>query len=59
MPRHYKIKQRIAELNSMWNIRPTPNSTCGVQHSLKEHLLVRLKHLVEHHQMPPSRLLRL
>ena len=47
MPPHYQTKQRIAGLNSMWNIRPTPNGTCGVQHSLKERLLVRLKDLVE------------
>ena len=52
MPRHYKVKQRIAEFNSMWNIRPTPNGTCGVQQSLKERLLVRLKHLVQ--IMPPD-----
>ena len=52
MPRHYKVKQRIAELNSMWNIRPTPNGTCGVQQSLEEHLFVQLKHLVQ--KTPPD-----
>ena len=31
MPRHYLLKQRIAELNKQWNIKPTPNGICGVQ----------------------------
>ena len=47
MPRHYKLKNRIAELNKLWDIRPTPNGTHGVQQSLKERLEVRLKRLVE------------
>lgn len=34
MPRQYRIKQRISELNSHWNIRLTPNDTHGVQQSL-------------------------
>ena len=38
MPRHYKLKDRIAELNKHWNIRPTPEGTCGVQQSLEERL---------------------
>ena len=25
MPRHYKLKERIRELNQLWNISPTPN----------------------------------
>ena len=24
MPRHYKLKDRICELNKLWNIKPTP-----------------------------------
>ena len=24
LPRHHKIKERIAELNKLWNITPTP-----------------------------------
>ena len=36
VPRHYKLKQRIAELNRLWNINPTPEGTCGVQQSLEE-----------------------
>ena len=31
MSRHYKLKQRIAELNSRWNFKPTPAGTVGVQ----------------------------
>ena len=27
MPRHYKLKQHIAELNRLWNIKPTPEGT--------------------------------
>lgn len=38
MPRHYKLKERINELNKIWNIQPTPNGTCGVQQSFKERL---------------------
>jgi len=47
MPRHYKLKNRIVELNKLWNIRPTPNGTHGVQQSLQERLEVRAKRLVE------------
>ena len=25
MPRHYKLKQNISELNSFWDIKPNPN----------------------------------
>ena len=31
LPRSYKLKKRIAELNRKWNIRPTPIGTVGVQ----------------------------
>ena len=44
MPRHYLLK-RIAELNKLWNIRSTPNGTCGVQQTLKDRLRVRVSHL--------------
>ena len=47
MPRQYKIKQRISELNSRWDIRPTPNDTHGVQQSLKDRLQIRLEHLLK------------
>lgn len=36
MPRHYCLKQRITELNTKWNIRPTPAGTKGDQQSLTE-----------------------
>ena len=45
LPRSYKIKQRISELNKLWNIFPTPNGTCGVQQSLEERLRVRISEL--------------
>ena len=45
MPRHYRLKQRMAELNSMWNIFPTPNGIVGVQQSLKEKLKARIEKL--------------
>ena len=35
MPTHYKVKKRIAEINTMWKNRPTPNGTVGMQQSLK------------------------
>ena len=46
MPRHYKLKHKIMELNSLWNISPTPDGTCGVQQSLRERLTSCLKNLV-------------
>ena len=48
MPRHYKLKQRIAELNRLGNIKPTPDSTCGVQQSLEERLKYCFQHLVSY-----------
>ncbi len=35
LPRSYKVKRLIAELNKQWKIFPTPEGTCGVQQSLK------------------------
>lgn len=46
MARHYKLKQRITELNTRWNTRPTPEGTCGVQQPLEERLHICLQHLV-------------
>ena len=46
MPRHYKVKDRIKELNKAWNIKPTPEGTCGVQQSLAERLKARIEYLV-------------
>ena len=46
MPRHYRLKQRIAELNSKWNIVPTPEGTVGVQQRLQERLTACLERLV-------------
>ena len=46
MPRHYKLKRKIAELNSLWNFKPTPEGTVGVQQPLKERLFNCLQRLV-------------
>ena len=45
LPRHWKLKERIAELNHLWNVYPTPHGTVGVQQSLEERLLIRVKQL--------------
>ena len=46
MPRHYRLKEKIAELNKLWNISSTPEGTVGVQQSLKERLVMCLERLV-------------
>lgn len=46
MPRHYKLKDRIRELNKLWNIKPTPIGTSGVQQSFTERLQFCLHALV-------------
>ena len=46
MPRHYQLKQRIAELNTHWDIFPVPNGSCGVQQSLKQRLECCIEPLV-------------
>ena len=46
MPRHYKLKERISELNCLWDIQPTPVGTCGVQQSLESHLVPCVQQLV-------------
>ena len=47
MPRHYKLKRRIKELNSLWNITPAPNGILGVQQSLEDSLFIRVSHLLK------------
>ena len=47
LPRHYKIKDRIRELNKLWNIKPTPYGTIGLQQSLEDRLRIRVAHLIE------------
>ena len=42
IPRHYKLKQKISELNRLWEIYPTPNGTTGVQQSFRGRLQERL-----------------
>ena len=44
MPRSWKIKDRIKQLNEKWDIRPTPGGN-GMQQSIRDRLLVRLKYL--------------
>jgi hypothetical protein len=46
MPRHYRLKQQIAELNSTWNFKPTPAGTVGVQQAFSERLTNCLQRLV-------------
>ena len=45
--RHYCLKVKIRELNRLWDIRPTPNGTVGVQQSLTDRLHIRILKLVE------------
>lgn len=45
LPRHYKIKQKIAELNQMWDIKPTPPGIIGVQQALEPRLRSRILQL--------------
>ena len=47
LPRHYRLKEKIGELNRHWNICPTPNGTVGVQQSLTDRLHIRVRKLVE------------
>ena len=46
MPCHYKLKDRIAQLNTLWNILPMPDGIVGVQQSFKEWLQICLQNLV-------------
>ena len=52
MPRHYRLKNKISELNKLWDIRPSPNGIIGVQQSLLGRLLQRIHHLVS--ETPPN-----
>ena len=45
MPRHYRLKKQISELNCLWKIVPTPDGS-GIQQSLGDRLQGRLTHLV-------------
>ena len=45
MPRQHKLRERIAALNTLWKIKPTPNNTQGVQQSFKDRLKIRIAHL--------------
>ena len=45
MARHYKIKQKISELNQMWDIKPAPSGIIGVQQSLEPRLRRRIEQL--------------
>ena len=47
MPQHYRLKQRISELNSLWDIKPTPHDTHGVQQSIEDRLRVRMQTLIK------------
>ena len=38
LPRSWKLKAEVKEMNKKWKISPTPGSTVGVQQSLKERL---------------------
>ena len=46
MPRHHKLKRRISEVNSLWDISETPHGS-GVQQSLEARLQDRLTHLIK------------
>lgn len=46
MPRHYRLKEKIAALNSKWNIHPTPEGTVGVQQRIAECLHDCIERLV-------------
>ena len=46
LPSLHELKMKVQELNSMWDIRPTPVGTDGVQQSFRGRLIVRLEHLL-------------
>lgn len=46
MPRHYRLKDKIAKLNSQWHLFPTPEGTCGIQQRSREHLTSCLEYMV-------------
>ena len=45
MPRHYKLKERIKQLNTLWKMTYS-NGVVGVQQSLKDRLIIRVQHLI-------------
>ena len=47
MPRHLKLKQKISELNRLWETYPTPNGTTGVQQSFRRRRQERLRILIQ------------
>lgn len=47
LPRSYRVKERIKELNSRWNIRPTPHGTVGFQQSLEDCLRIQVQQLLK------------
>ena len=54
MPRSYKIKERIQEINRKWNLFHTLGNTVGVQQKIRCRLETRLKVLIEKGLMKPS-----
>ena len=44
--RHYRLKEKIFQLNKNRNISPTPEGTVGVQQSLEERLVMCVERLV-------------
>ena len=36
LPSLYELKKKVQELNTKWNIRPTPVETDGVQQSFRD-----------------------
>jgi hypothetical protein len=47
MPRSWKVNERIKEINKKWNLTQTPGNFFGVQQTIKERLVIRLKALIE------------
>ena len=46
MSRYYQLKQRITELNKLWDIYPIPNGTAGVQQCLGRHFVEGRQHIL-------------
>ena len=46
LPRSWKLKQQSKSLNKQWDVNPTPESTTGVQQSLRSRLVERVHHLL-------------
>ena len=54
MPRQYRLREQITNLNKLWKIRPTSNNIQGVQQSLKDRLEIRIRHLIKSTSDPNS-----